>query len=616
MAHTVKKGMAVMGQQTLHAGISLGDTLKDTFSRHEEYHPDDELLKQYEHDLKASSKALRFISGHVRRMNDRYWKFSFLRLEKTVLLWQQLTGATSLAFEGMEEYHEQLDRLHMAAEGFSVHPKERELVVESVDSEVGSYIAMAAALRSHVMERTEAVASFVKGKNSKMEGQLAHSYRALKVRRKIKRHAGKLRRKTDRLAKKTSPLEASEHLELEKLQQETETATKAFEAANDAAKTILPQILALFEEYIDSISKYLVCTEEGLYKDIYRGLEFYAVHQGFTIGDYEKIVSEWEEEVSESHGQAEALVGSTRGGISDSDENSKSHNAWNLLKEKFPHRNHAIKAKDHENGVFADYIMADPLSSFRAYNDPSVNECPSYHPKEMVDAPYAGETITRSLVLSPPPLPPRDDLRRISVPIGSPVVNNHTPLFTQIPLSRTASSDSLSSLPSDSELSLSTARSDEESDGESSVVLGSDYLNRRGSENARGAVAAMYNGGKNDIISCPVTAPFPGPHKTANAVFAETNSVSYRLTELSKFFQIAVKKSSENPPLFRTAHKSFSGDAPGDVSFEKGDRVQILLDLQQLAVSANQDGANWVVAAVPSVDDHPRIGFAPNTYLL
>lgn len=65
----------------------------------------------------------------------------------------------------------------------------------------------------------------------------------------------------------------------------------------------------------------------------------------------------------------------------------------------------------------------------------------------------------------------------------------------------------------------------------------------------------------------------------------------------------------------KVAIHDFSGIEPGDLSFKQGDKIEVLLDFQNIDTLYSSDGVNWVVGLSRVDENNYRIGFVPNTYI-
>lgn len=595
MAEKLKKGLHSVGKETASAGLAIGGLLKHKLTPNADFHPDDELLKQVDHDLKASVKALKFISSQTHKRAKKTWPYIFRRLSRVGKVWLSLLGEKLLEFPEMQKFYDEFDRLQALLEHFSVHPKERQFYLELLEVEISSFLATVAALEPSVISQAERLDQTVKARNDRMVAELQRCLKAIKARDKHKSHFFSVRRKLDKLLKKLAALEAKEQKEIASLQQELEQASARFEASNSSAKLILPQLLLLFEEYVDLICKYIVSQETQMLEETSKAFSFYAVHHGFAAGtpEYPDITDSWESAATPARLQVESFVKTLLDKnpdlldreVDDKDHKSRLLKMWLLLTQKLE-RKHSVKATDHVNGVFSDYTTADPLQTFKKYYNPHVHKLQTYHPEKMID--WTDIYPEKPEKHAPPPLPPRDDTRHFSLTVLLPV----PPSFGGF--SRSESSDSLASLVS-TEASLILE--------DETVSL--DFLGNSDADKASKAVAELINSHKNEITKAPITS-HKKPLRRHN--FHQTDTVSLRLLVMQRFFQQALANGKLES---RTATRDFPGFEPGDLAFKAGDQVDILVDLQDFAVSADPDGPNWLVGAA---GEPRRIGFVPNNY--
>lgn len=614
--HTVKDKSTSFGHSVKDTGSSLGLSVKDHAYRRKHYSVDDDLLDDLYKNLKQTLKALKYLSAQTERFLKKYWPHVFASMAKSTKGFLDLTGENSLHFKGIEEYYDAFDKIQSSLELFAMHPKERQTVIQSINFSVTNFLFTVEQIREKVALESADLAKLVRLKNDEMRVQLKISMKLLKMRTKKKLKFDDLNKKTQKLMKKNVPLEPKEQQELETLGTKSTAAEKEFENINTRLKLILPEILALLEEYVDLITKLIISSHAHTYKAIEEEIYDFMDFHGYpfnptaeTSEEYQAIMDAWETAVTPSRLRIESFVSAIQDRhpdkvdeeIGDKDKSSRIHKAWLLATLKVTDRLHKVKAKDHFNGIFSDHLTADPLQSYLKYEQQDLNESEVYHPHKILD--ISDVNVPEREAKAPPPLPPRDDLHPI-------VLSPHIGVMpSPNPGQWNDYSDSVDQ-DSDTDLSLSSDKSDDEKSVLSSDMLAGDVPPDRSIQKLK----LIYNGSKNDIVGSPITTTKWLDFSTNKNVFDQTFSTSYKLIELNKFFEIAL--SSLEDTLTReqwTAIRDFEGKEPGDLSFKEDDVLEIILDLQKLSISQLEKGGNWVVAATKDTE-HRRVGFAPASF--
>lgn len=618
----IKRKVAAAGSKV---GSSVGLALN---LGHKTYSADDDLLSQFAKDIKTTESALNFYLAQCGRVASTYWPHVFKAATKAALLLVELMGEDALHFDDIQKYYNQFDLLQAHSESFKVHPKERQLAVPSIQHELAHFHAMLVLLEERVVSEAQRHAQVTKAKVQAIAPQLKHIRKILAKRDTQRGELAKIEKKIANLSRKAS-LDPKAHQDLDDLEFKQKVLSAAFNATNSRLKMVLPEQLLLIEEFVDALTKWNLCHHAQTLEEVFRTFEYFSVFHGFTSGledgkltqTYDAIKDQWEAQATKARLQVESMflvIYSKNPDLIDKevdagDSRLRATQAWSHMTEKAREKTHKVKAKDLQNGVFGDYMIADPLRSYLRYQDPALNKADTYLEK-LID--YSDVHIVTPARVSPPPLPPRDDSHRIlllspnpqhshlSSPMSPDVCS--TQEFGTTPLSslrHNASSDSVSSL--QSEISLSSAEA--ESATTQSLELSNFSLQRSERE-----LIKLYNSAKNDIVEAPVL-----PSKYADLehlhldIFASPNSISYKLNELNSFFSKALSHSEHSEKVFLTAKKGFEGIEPGDLSFEAGETVEVIFDLQLVSTSYSSDGRNWFVGAV---GEHRRVGFAPSTY--
>lgn len=624
----LKKNVASIGSNIHHVGASLGSSLGSSvkkITRHKDFDADEELIDHLEHDIKQSRKALSFLVAQSDRMAKNYWPHLFKTSIKITKFFLHLLGDDSLRFKDIETYFDEFDNLQTTTELFRVHPKERQFVIPSMQFELHNYLASMEQLQNRVLWLSEMHARLLKLRVNQMLVSLKHILKFIKSRNHQKDSYNSLCHKTEKIMKKRTPLDEKEQHELSALEIKSKEAHTIFQNTNDKLKVVLPESLLLLEEFVDLVTKWTLCHQKEVYEEVDKTLRYYSVFHGFVslkledaevpeklIQTYETIMDQWETTITPVRLQIESFLlvifdknpNRLDEEIDDKDKSLKASKVWSAMSLKLRDKLHHVKTKDSANGVFTDYIMADSIQSYIKYQNPNVNLSETYHPSKMIDISKVHISVPEKR--TPPPLPPRDH-HPMSLPvIGSPI------MLTTPPSSfGHKSTDSFDSIHSESELSPAS-----ESEDSSLVDVPTVMVSDSTPDRSERSVAKLYNSSKNEISEVPITTTkwrnfdqyMPGKD-----VFNETNTISYKLLELNKFFLRAlaqVEKTDGKTVLI--AKKGFEGAEPGDLFFKEGDEVEVLFDLQLVSTSYSNDGRNWFVGSTGTANR--RVGFAPNTY--
>lgn len=616
LGHSMKDKSTSFGHSVKDKGSSLGLSVKDHAYRRKHYSVDDDLLHDLYHNLKQTLTALKYLSAQTDRFLKKYWPHVFASMAKATRGFLDLTGENSLEFKGIDEYYDAFDKILSFLELFAMHPKERQTTIPSINFALTNFLFTVDQMREKVALDSSDLAKLVRLKNDEMRLQLKLSMNLMKLRTKRKLKYDDLNKKTQKLMKKNVPLEAKEQKELETLGTKSREAESVYENINSRLKLILPEILALLEEYVDMITKLIVSSHTQTYKQIVEEIHDFMEFHGFphddmreNLEEYQAIMDAWETAVTPTRLRIESFVSSIKDrhpdrideDIEDKDKSSKMYKAWLLATLKVTDKLHKVKPKDHVNGIFGEYMTADPLQSFLKYETEDMNQSERYHPHKMLKA--TDVHVPERDVKAPPPLPPRDDLHPIALsPHIGVMPSPHTGHWNDY-------EDSIDQ-DSDTDLSLSSDRSDDEKSILSSDMLAVDVSPDKSIQKLKN----IYNESKNDILETPITTT-KWPHFSTNKnVFDKTFSTSYKLIELNKFFESALSSldavGSEEQWV---ATKDFEGREPGDLSFKEGDVLEVILNLQNFNISHRVEGGNWFVGATEDMK-HRRIGFAPSSY--
>lgn len=625
---------------------TFGSSIKNTVKHHREFNNDDELISHYEHDIKVAIKALKFLSSQINKLATSHWPRVFKTNLKVSSQFLQLIGENSLHFDGIEKYYDEFDKIQAEEEIPSIHPKEKQFLIPSVFHELCNYVSSMEQLQDKIIKESEWHASSVKLRVTEMSKYLRDILKLIKKRNNKKNHYDKIHKKISKLMKKTTPLDEKEQKELNTLDIALKEASSIYTKLDDKLKAILPHALSFLDEFVDSIGKIVVCKQLDLYKEIDSTLKYFSIFHGFTnlkyrdesdglIQSYEAIVTQWESNMTPTRLQLESFITIIHDknpdlldeSIDDELKTKKTEKIWNKMTSKMNDKKHQIKAKDTANGIFNDYLEADPLESFLNYQNPNYNRSETYHPTKIVNASEVHLPVNN--LPPPPPLPPRSNTSgmlkalpvvpasQVSTPLPPlPNRNNSLPPTPRSNLKRSGSIDSFESVNS-SDSSSSSIISDYDSEI-LSTVASKVLLDNSSPDVVNKHISKAYNSAKNDIKAAPITSTDPIYNKinpNESLIFNKTSSISYKIDQYNKFFD-KVLSLSNNVAVERrkvVAKYDFRGAEPGDLSFKKGDTLEILFDFQLVDTLYSRDNNNWMIGLAGS-RTAPRIGFIPNNY--
>lgn len=612
------------------AGLhTLGLLLGLLLHIHSAHAAHDDLVAQLAKDIRSTIAALHFLAAQSERLAAAYWPRTFRLAARVVAQLAQLMGPDALLFPDRDTLYAQFDVLLAHSEAVVVHPKERDLAVPSLQLELANFAGAVAHMGRRVVSQAEATAATTRTRVNAAVAQLKHIQRLLRHREKLRGEWAKYERKVAKLEKRTSPLSAAEQDDYDGLQTRLKVAGAAFEACNTRLTTVLPQSLLLVEEFVDTLAKWTLCRHADAVEEVVRTFEYFAVFHGYGNESYQEIMDAWEGAATGVRLQVESMfevIYNKNPDLIDTSVDADDHTlaaakTWSKMT-KPRDRSHKVKPQDLCNGVFNDYLMADPLVSYLKYNDPSLNQ---YKPYQLRPISPQEVSVSAPEKKVPPPLPPRDETHRLVLlspnPQGahlpgllSPVVPYSgflspaaiaSPFTPMSNVQLNLSSDSMESVV-DSELLLV-------SDTEDSLVSLPELQTNFTMQRSERELVKLYNSAKNTITEAPVL-----PLKYAdmgdafkNDIFGHQNSASYKLRTLHAFFDKALEHSKNSPKKVLVAKRLFEGAEPGDLSFKEGDEVEVLFDLQLVCTSYSNDGRNWFVGAT---GEQQRVGFAPSTY--
>lgn len=611
---------------------SLESSVKRTLHYNQQFSSDDELISHYEHDIKVSIKALKYIVAQNSNLGKNHWRRVLKSNLRITALFLNLIGENSLHFDGIEEYYDEFDRIQAEQEIPMVHPKEKQFLIDSVFYELCNYITSMNQVKETITREADLFASSIKLRVNDMIKHLRDMLKLIKKRIKKKDEYERLHKKINKLMKKTSPLDEKEQKELNKLENKIKDANGIYTKLDDKLKAILPHAMSFLDEFVDTITKMIMCKQLELLKEIDSALRYFSIYHGFTnldkdgemVQSYEGIIDQWETTVTSTRLQLESFITIIHNKnpklldelIDDELKTLKGEQIWNKMTTKAVTLKHTVKPKDHLNGIFSDYIAADPLDSFVKLQNPSQYAAETYHPSKIINASDLYIPVVNSA--PPPPLPPRENTSDLGKALPArplpptPTVNQAASVPP--PMYRSISMDSFDSIRSDE--SNESSFSDDNDD--LSTTASSILLSNSSPDVVNKSLARIYNKAKNDIKVAPITLADPVYDRIKPQELQALNQVttiSYKLDQFNKFFDkvLALSKNNNVENKIVTAKHEFKGIEPGDLSFKEGDKIEIIFDFQQVDTLYSRDHKNWMIGMTGS-SESPRIGFVPNNY--
>lgn len=603
-------------------------TIGLSFSRTSKaYSIDDELLLKFSKNVKAAIPAFQFLTSQSNRIAQKCWPRFFKSLKKVVLLLLELLGELALQFDGIDLMFNEFDTLQATSIFMTVHPKDRQFAIPSMQLELENYRIVLEHLEVQIVTLARYHAQQLKQRIDEIVSRLKECRKNISNRERLGNQAAKLEKKARALSERGLSLDVQKRAELAGLEASLEITRAAYDTESSNLKLVLPEFLSLVEEFTEVVSKWTLAFHHLQIQEVKNALNYIVVFHGFTYpklndgkDDYSAIIEKWEGDVTATRVKLESFLliiydknpDRLDEDINDKDGSLKASKFWSLVTQKVRNKLHKIKVEDYQHGIFDKDITADPLISFAKYQDSHANLLQSYHPSRIldVDEVHISEKITQA----PPALPPRDNTREIFL---SPRAEYQSPKFrTEFELPglgvRNKSLDSLSSTSSGS--GFLSSNNDSDDSASQSDILGK-IPDGNKAERSTQQLLRQYNYAKNDITQCPIL-----PSKYESAEFsrkeftgAQThNTVTFEMYRLHNFFVEALA-SIENDK-FVVAKKDFKGLQPGDLSFKRGDKIIVVQSLQDDVITYNEDGENWFVGATTDHKESQRVGFAPSTY--
>ncbi|RCK66917.1 hypothetical protein Cantr_02788 [Candida viswanathii] len=605
----IKDGYKYTGAELTHLSYNIKDTV--TFHKRD-YDKDDELLEIYRHDIKQAVKGLKYIVSQTHHLAHSFLPHVLSMNVKIVKNFISLIGPNSLYFKKIDEYYDAFDEWQATQEIPHVHPKEMQFLNDTINEELCNYLITVENLRIDLESEWEVHDESTKLRVREMIKYLKKSLKLLLKRERYRTDQDHLHRRIEKINQKNTPLDEKEQNKLDKLQAEFGEVDDKFDKLNLRCLTLLPSVVALLDEFVEQVTTLFLHKQVELFNTLQRSFDHFSVFYGMLKTDeisYQEIIDQWEANSTATRLQIESFITIIHDKnpalldqeINDEDELLKYYKFWRKMNNKIIEKKHVIKPKDTESGIFTDTLEIDPIVAFKEYNDPSANVSETYHPHRMVSREKPEPVVSAG---PPPPLPPRSNVSQIQVPKA--VAPSATPLYSI----DSNSMDSLSLDDYEDEGSLSDASS--ATSMTESTVSGSGSATYSNHETPDSRLRKLYNGCKNDIKKAPITTRDWGLGP-AQLTLNLPMTLSYKLDLMQGFFDKLDVNSGDK--LIKVAKYDFTGSEPGDLSFKLGDKIEVLLDFQNVDTLYTSDGVNWVVGLSRVDQDNYRIGFVPNNYI-
>lgn len=576
---------------------------------HRDYDRDDELVKKYKHEIKQARLGLGYLISQLNQVYKRLIPHMMSVNVKVVVDFQSLIGPDSLQFKDIEKYYHEFDKFQAEEEVPQIHPKEKQFSIKGVNEQLFQYLQSTFALKYKVEDECAELLSSTVPKIQTMRKRLKETLKLIKRRDRKREDQDRLERKIDKLNQKKPPLTEKEEAHLTKLRREFEEVDIEFKVLNDKSTTILPHIMSFLDEFLESISQLVILKQERIYSKLVKSFKYFATFYGLIYEDvptYEAILNQWELDITSTRLQIESFITILQNSktdllnveIDDEDKSLKTYKFYHNLSNKIFDKSHIVKPNDIGAGMFNNNMEADPIESFEKYNNPQANQMETYHPRKILGI---DDVVVEKSVDFVPELPPRPTLASYK----------SMNLTTQVPTRVYYSQSAANSLES---LSLNSDDDDtviSDSSLVSSVPTHSLSGYTRGDISVDKELRKIYNSAKNEIKAAPILLSeivITPPVETPKSPLTD----SYKLKMLDHFHQkLATLKRTA-----RIAKYDFKGSDVGDLSFKKGDTIEIVFDLQNVDTFYQQNNLNWLVGVIQEEDSNDyRIGFVPSNYV-
>lgn len=574
-----------------HLGTNIkqfGQTYTEKLHYHQ-YSIDEDLINRCQDNLIQLYKGLKFVKSRILNLSNQYIKLLQVN-ENIIIQLSLLIGKDSLNFKGIDDYYTYFDHTITT----EIHPKEKNYLIDSINTQLSDYYA--------TIQNIKQLNDW-KLYSEDIINQINQAIHYIKSGLKLIKKWYNKKLKLDKLNRK---IDKSENNQSE-LQLQLSDFNDNFDKINLKTKSTLPHLLNFIDEFIDLISKSLFLKQSETFELLSNNFSAYLIHNGINnnqiwenINDWEnKIIQDWEIAFMPTKIKIESFLLKVSDDVDDIDRKK--------LTDKVVGKLNKITSKQfHYKGdisAFESDLTADSLVSFEKYFDYSLNLSETYHPRKKVD-----EIILSQPHINPPPLPPRSNIVEL-------------PKMSIIPINQgsfsSTNQDSFSSTNQDSFSSISINYSSSDSDvtsdadldissvSSSDTLQTQDILRNSTKDYIEKELIKIYNKGKNEIKIAPITSEI---NQIQNK-FEQPTTITKTLNELNKLFTLV-----NEPIKVVKVNSDFDGIEVGDLSFNKGDMIEILLDFQSIGALYDANGKNWVIGRIKTKEGY-RVGFVGKNYL-
>ncbi|KAG7192742.1 uncharacterized protein KQ657_001525 [Scheffersomyces spartinae] len=616
--------------------LDLSHDMKDKVVGAKTYGIEDELIEIYDHNIRKSIGGLNFVLKQNKAIAQKLFPRLLKRNKCIAGLFIHLIGTNSLYFKGIDEYYDLFHEANALEVVPSVHPKDKQYLIDTINEAVEGYLHSIEQLEYRVTSFSKLHTSSLELRIKSMNHNLKGLLKLIKARRKSQRETYSLQGKIDKLKKRTTPLEDKEEVHLQDLENKYKISLKSFTKLDQRIRDVLPHATSFLDEFVDGIVKIQLYTQLDIYRDFQKTTEFFSRYVGIlskdgTIPDYEEIMNAWETDNTASRTKIESLVAQLKHikdtdadasetdtvvavenkEIHDEDETSRATKVLNKMGAKMTLKSHHLKLKDPVNGFFNDQYESDPLSSYLEYENTSMNRNETYFPHKVLcikDIHPVGSNTKKG-----PPLPPRSSTASVNLPPRElaferrPRTNTTIAPFYQNMSSASSFSD-VDDMNSDDDVSSDISSISSFNDSYFYKDKDSDSLKKI-------ELTRAYNRPKNDIVLSPLTEELKDL-KVANGL-PENSTSAFKVSKFEEFFEKMVNsKNLQKAPCSRewTALYDFNGKEEGDLSFKKGDIIEVLFSFQDMDTLYQSDGANWFIGRSKTSGIGARVGMAPTNF--
>lgn len=573
-------------------------SVKDKLSRD---HPVDEqgtLSSIYKHEIKGTIKALKFIERRTKTIGKTYWNKLLDTNIKCAELFASSMGAHSLEFKGIEDYYKAFDEWQSEKEEILIHPKERSFFIKEVDMELSDYTLLLQRLKIAINFKWEFHTQIVHSKVKEAVSVLKDMLKVIKTRTNVKHEYDFNCLKVESLSKRKNG-DMKKEEQFSELKEETSALQAKLFILDDKIKTMFPHLWALMDEFVENLTKLILCQQLDIFNEVRLPLGEYSKYYGLLepdagngINAYNDILDCWKNNSSQVDKKIKNILSNlnhdrymevdTRDEQPNEDlkPDLKKHFNFDKFVSKANYKLHSksmnLKPK-YDDGIFSRNLTVDTLDAFNEYNDPA---------KSVEEDLLHFKPQQKPLVIN------KEELANI--------------YHRDSLLSSSSNADSKSQASQESDDDISTISSSVSSINVNELSLDS-YPND---------LSLLYNSAKNDIKSCPVPQYLSHVHNTysdGNQVLARR--ATYKLSLINEYFDTLLRLIDMNDDnnIILKAKYDFKGEKPGDLSFHKGDNITVL----PLPNSPDRDILNlpsWVIGTVLTKNRN-RTGFVPRNCL-